>query len=57
MRRREFITIRVPVTPAVLPGGIHKTLDLSFDQVLAGPQVGIGTPRWSNCSFFGGRRD
>ena len=47
----------VPMPPAVLLGGIHQTLNLSFSQVLPSAQVGIRKPRGHDCSVYDARRD
>ena len=47
----------VPVRPTVSLGGLEQPLDLGLRQVFAGTQVGVGTARRGNCSFFGGWRD
>ena len=45
---------RVPVTPAVLPGGVHQPLDLRLGQVLAGAQLAVRETLGGNCSIYGG---
>ena len=45
----------VPVAPSVALGGLEQPLDLGLRQVFAGAQVGIGTARRPNCSYFGVR--
>src|SRR6516225_4390660 len=45
----------VAVVPAVLFGRVHQALDLGLDEMLAGPQVAIGTPLGGDCSIYGGR--
>ena len=47
----------VPVAVAVALRLVDQPLDLGLGQMLAGAQVGVGTPRWGNCSFYGGWRD
>ena len=47
----------VPVCPTVSLGRLEQPINLGLREVFAGSQVGIGTARGDNCSFFGGWRD
>ena len=47
----------VPMAPTVLSGRVHQPLDFGLGQVLAGPQVAIGSPLRGNCSIYDGWRD
>lgn len=47
----------VPVAPTVLPGSVHQPFDLGVGQILAAPQVAIGSPLGRDCSIYGGWRD
>ena len=47
---------RIALTPAVLAGGI-EALNLTFSEMFAGSQGGIGRPLWHDCSVYDTRRD
>ena len=47
----------VAMTPAVLAGRLDQLLDLGLGQVLAGAELGIGTPSRRDCSIYGPRGD
>jgi hypothetical protein len=47
----------VAVTVSVAPGGFHQPLDLVWDEVLPGSELGVLLPLRSNCSFYFSWRD